>query len=142
MTYSVQDIADLTGYSIQGVYKRFNIVDKQKLNSLTTVENGKKRYTEGIIELLGIQKKEPVDKQFNNEFNNVDKQFNPMELALTKTIEVLRVQLEAKDKQIQDLSDRNKELIAIIEKKENTEQGRLLLEGNRKPFLSFFSRKK
>ena len=107
---TIQEVAELLNVTPQAIYKKINNqLNNQLKDQVKQVKRGNKTVkvvTDKGIELLRESMEQPVKQQFNNEFNNVSQ---PLIDLLKGTIDTLNRQLEVKDKQIQDLSDRLKE---------------------------------
>lgn len=107
---TIQEVAELLNVTPQAIYKKINNqLNNQLKDQVKQVKRGNKTVkvvTDKGIELLRESMEQPVKQQFNNEFNNVSQ---PLIDLLQGTIDTLNRQLEVKDKQIQDLSDRLKE---------------------------------
>lgn len=107
---TIQEVAEILNVTPQAIYKKINNqLNNQLKDQVKQVKRGNKTVkvvTDKGIELLRESMEQPVKQQFNNEFNNVSQ---PLIDLLQGTIDTLNRQLEVKDKQIQDLSDRLKE---------------------------------
>ncbi|MBR6878415.1 MAG: hypothetical protein IKM95_03400, partial [Bacteroidales bacterium] len=90
---SIAEFAKRVGLTPQGVYKQLN----NRLSTYVKVHNGKKRISTKALELFLSTDVNQVDKPFNNKFNNV---YQPVD---NQTIEILKEQLDIKDKQIEQL---------------------------------------
>lgn len=107
---TIQEVAEILNVTPQAIYKKINNqFNNQLKDQVKQVKRGNKTVkvvTDKGIEILRESMEQPVKQQFNNEFNNVSQ---PLIDLLQGTIDTLNRQLEVKDKQIQDLSDRLKE---------------------------------
>ena len=90
---SIAEFAKRAGLTPQGVYKQLN----NRLSTYVKVHNGKKRISIKALEIFLSTDVNQVDKPFNNQFNNV---YQPVD---NQTIEILKEQLDIKDKQIEQL---------------------------------------
>lgn len=111
---TIQEVAELLQVTPQAIYKKINNQFNNQLKEhVKQVKKGNKSVkvvTDKGIELLreSLQQtvQQPVQQQFNNSSTTVE---SPLIELLQDTIDTLNRQLEVKDKQIQDLSDRLKE---------------------------------
>ena len=107
---TIQEVAEILNVTPQAIYKKINNqFNNQLKDQVKQVKRGNKTVkvvTDKGIEILRESMEQPVKQQFNNEFNNVSQ---PLIDLLQGTIDTLNRQIEVKDKQIQDLSDRLKE---------------------------------
>ena len=107
---TIQEVAEILNVTPQAIYKKINNqFNNQLKDQVKQVKRGNKTVkvvTDKGIEILRESMEQPVKQQFNNEFNNVSQ---PLIELLQGTIDTLNRQIEVKDKQIQDLSDRLKE---------------------------------
>lgn len=90
---SIAEFARRAGITPQAVYKQLNNQVDNRLSTYVKVHNGKKRINIKALELFLSTDVNQVDNQFNNFSQPVDNQ----------TIEILKEQLDIKDKQIEQL---------------------------------------
>ena len=94
---SIAEFAKRAGITPQAVYKQLNNQVDNQLSTYVKVHNGKKRINIKALELFLSTDVNQVDNQFNNQFNNFSQ---PVD---NQTIEILKEQLDIKDKQIEQL---------------------------------------
>lgn len=128
----ISEVAKELGVSPQAVYKRVNKTFKQHLKPFVYKnDKGVTLVKPKGIEIIKESFKQPFNEPFSNNLNN----------GSSELIEILREQLAAKDKQINDLS-RQLEIMQHLLKSEQ-EKGKLLIEA--KPprgFKRWFGTKK
>jgi predicted DNA-binding protein YlxM (UPF0122 family) len=94
--YTVQEIAQIVGISKQAIYKRMST----SLSPYSTVIDGKKHLHKDVLRVLIVN--ESTDDL--NKTDNVDKNFTEIISSMNRMIDVLKVQLAAKDKQLEEVN--------------------------------------
>ena len=94
--YTVPEIAYITGLTKQAIYKRLST----SLSPYVTIIEGKKHLHRNVLKVLMTNSRH--DKL--NDTDNNDQTLTEIVASMNKMIDLLRVQLAAKDKQIEEVN--------------------------------------
>ena len=156
---SIKDFAKRAGVSQQSLYKRLNKLNNQLNNYVKMVENQKMIDIRALQEVYGVEVEQPIQPKIEPVEQPIQPIIEPVEQPIQpnfdsilsqnqQMIDMLKEQLEAKDKQIenlqklldqeQHLNAMNHEKILLLESKleEPTEP----VEPDEEPPKGFFSR--
>lgn len=110
---SVREFAARAGVSVQAIYKRLSN-ENDELNNWFNEVDGKKTISEEALKLFQADKSESKSEGDSTSFQPVDNQLT------TKIIDMLQAELEAKNKQIdqlQQLLSQQQQLHALAEQR-------------------------
>ena len=123
--FTVKEVADILGCSVQAVYNRLEKDFKPYLK----IENGKKHIDRAVLQLIQPQED---SSEFKTNFKEVLK-------LLEKQNEQLSNELSIKNKQIEELQKQNAELTSAIKTQaesinadRHTDLAEAIIEGNQK----------
>ena len=128
---TIKDFAQAAGVSVQAVYKRLNQV-KNPLNQYLNLIDGRKMLDiKALKDLYGVEVEQPVEQPLNQN-SQPDPTCDTVIKALNQQLGVLQDQLKSKDQQIEELNQRLKESMQLLDQQQKltaiAEQKVMMLE--------------
>ena len=100
---SIKDFAKKAGVSQQSLYKRLNNPNNQLNNYVKMVDNQKMIDIRALQEVYGIEVEQPIQPKVEQVEQPIQPNFDSILSQNQQMIDMLKEQLEAKDKQIENL---------------------------------------
>ena len=100
---SIKDFAKKAGVSQQSLYKRLNNPNNQLNNYVKMVENQKMIDIRALQEVYGVEVEQPIQPKVEQVEQPIQPNFDSILSQNQQMIDMLKEQLEAKDKQIENL---------------------------------------
>ena len=100
---SIKDFAKRAGVSQQSLYKRLNKLNNQLNNYVKMVENQKMIDIRALQEVYGVEVEQPIQPKIEPVEQPIQPNFDSILSQNQQMIDMLKEQLEAKDKQIENL---------------------------------------
>ena len=117
---SIKDFAKRAGVSQQSLYKRLNKLNNQLNNYVKMVENQKMIDIRALQEVYGVEVEQPIQPKIEPVEQPIQPNFDSILSQNQQMIDMLKEQLEAKDKQIENLQkllDQEQQLNAMNHEK-------------------------
>ena len=100
---SIKDFAKRAGVSQQSLYKRLNKLNNQLNNYIKLVDNQKMIDIRALQEVYGVEVEQPIQPKIEPVEQPIQPNFDSILSQNQQMIDMLKEQLEAKDKQIESL---------------------------------------
>ena len=100
---SIKDFAEKAGVSQQSLYKRLNKLNNQLNNYIKVVDNQKMIDIRALQEVYGVEVEQPIQPKIEPVEQPIQPNFDSILSQNQQMIDMLKEQLEAKDKQIENL---------------------------------------
>ena len=126
---SIKDFAKRAGVSQQSLYKRLNKLNNQLNNYIKLIDNQKMIDIRALQEVYGVEVEQPIQPFIQPVEQPIQPNFDSILSQNQQMIDMLKEQLEAKDKQIENLQATNNELVKQkneMEKQHHDEKMELL----------------
>ena len=117
---SIKDFAKRAGVSQQSLYKRLNKLNNQLNNYIKLVDNQKMIDIRALQEVYGVEVEQPIQPKIEPVEQPIQPNFDSILSQNQQMIDMLKEQLEAKDKQIENLTkllDQEQQLNAMNQQK-------------------------
>ena len=117
---SIKDFAERAGVSQQSLYKRLNKLNNQLNNYIKLVDNQKMIDIRALQEVYGVEVEQPIQPKVEQVEQPIQPNFDSILSQNQQMIDMLKEQLEAKDKQIENLQkllDQEQQLNAMNHEK-------------------------
>ena len=145
---SIKDFAEKAGVSQQSLYKRLNKLNNQLNNYIKLVDNQKMIDIRALQEVYGVEVEQPIQPKIEPVEQPIQPNFDSILSQNQQMIDMLKEQLEAKDKQIENLTkllDQEQQLNAMNQQKilaleTKLEEPTEPVEPDEEPPKGFFSR--
>lgn len=128
---SIKDFAQAAGVSVQSIYKRLNQVENPLNQYLNLIDGKKMLDIKALKDLYGVEVAQLVVQPLNQSCQP-DSTSDIAIKALNQQLEVLQGQLKSKDLQIEELNQRLKESMQLLDQQQKltaiAEQKVLMLE--------------
>lgn len=128
---SIKDFAQAAGVSVQSIYKRLNQVENPLNQYLNLIDGKKMLDIKALKDLYGVEVEQPVEQPLNQSCQPNSTGDTAIK-ALNQQLGVLQDQLKSKDLQIEELNQRLKESMQLLDQQQKltaiAEQKVLMLE--------------
>lgn len=128
---SIKDFAQAAGVSVQSVYKRLNQVENPLNQYLNLIDGRKMLDIKALKGLYGVEVEQPVEQPLNQSCQPNSTGDTAIK-ALNQQLGVLQDQLKSKDLQIEELNQRLKESMQLLDQQQKltaiAEQKVMMLE--------------
>lgn len=128
---SIKDFARAAGVSVQSVYKRLNQVENPLNQYLNLIDGRKMLDIKALKDLYGVEVEQPVEQPLNQSYQPNSTGDTAIK-ALNRQLGVLQDQLKSKDLQIEELNQRLKESMQLLDQQQKltaiAEQKVMMLE--------------
>ena len=117
---SIKDFAKRAGVSQQSLYKRLNKLNNQLNNYIKLIDNQKMIDIRALQEVYGVEVEQPIQPFIQPVEQPIQPNFDSILSQNQQMIDMLKEQLEAKDKQIENLQkllDQEQQLNAMNQQK-------------------------
>lgn len=114
---TIKDFAQAAGVSVQSIYKRLNQVENPLNQYLNLIDGKKMLDIKALKDLYGIEVEQPVEQPLNQSCQP-DSTSDIAIKALNQQLGVLQDQLKSKDLQIDELNQRLKESMQLLDQQQ------------------------